>query len=70
MTDDAVSRAAAASLTRSLDRATYAGYAAGFAAARDASAALARAAGQPALADTIGALQPLPDRARDGTGRG
>lgn len=63
-------RAAAASIGRSLDRATYAGYVAGFTAARDAAAALARAGGGVALAAAIAALEPLPDRSRDDPGRG
>ena len=63
-------RAAAASLSRSLDRATYEGYVAGFTAARDAAAAIARARGGHDLAAAITALAPLPDRSRDDTGRG
>jgi succinate dehydrogenase/fumarate reductase flavoprotein subunit len=63
-------RAAARALAQSLDRATYAGYVAGFEAARDAAAALARAAHDHALAAAIEALAPLPDRGREGPGRG
>ena len=62
--DDAL-RAAARGLAASLDRATYAGYVAGFEAARDEAAALARAAGNALLAEAIAALAPLPDRGRD-----
>jgi hypothetical protein len=69
MSTDAT-RAAAASLGRNLDRATYAGYVAGFTAARDAAAALARARDGEELAAAIAALAPLPDRSRDEPGRG
>jgi succinate dehydrogenase/fumarate reductase flavoprotein subunit len=62
--------ATAAALGQSLDRATYAGYVAGFTAARDAAAALAEAGGNDALAASIAALAPLPDRSRDEPGRG
>lgn len=62
--------AASRVLAASLDRATYAGYVAGFEAARAAAAALARAAGDDALATRIDALAPLPDRNRTDRGRG
>jgi succinate dehydrogenase/fumarate reductase flavoprotein subunit len=62
-------RGGARALAASLDRASYAGYVAGFEAARDAAAALARAARAPALAEAIAALAPLPDRGRDDPGR-
>ena len=48
----------------SLDRATYEGYRLGFEAARAEAAALARQAGQGALAAAMEAMQPLPDRRR------
>jgi hypothetical protein len=51
-----------AALARALDQATYQGYRAGFAAARDQAAAAVRARGLPALAAAIEALAPLPDR--------
>jgi hypothetical protein len=57
-------------LSGALDQATYRGYVTGFEAARDHAAALARAAGQPALARAIAGLAPLPDRERDAPGRG
>lgn len=63
-------RGAAAALAASLDRATYAGYVAGFKAARDAAEALARSAGEARLAAAIAALAPLPDRGRGEPGRG
>jgi hypothetical protein len=56
-------------LAGTLDQATYAGYAAGFAAARDLAAELARARGLHMLADAIAALEPLPDRGRDTNGQ-
>lgn len=62
--------AAARALAASLDRATYAGYVAGFEAARASAAALARAAGNLALAARIEALAPLPDRNRTDPGLG
>jgi hypothetical protein len=62
--------ATAAALGQSLDRATYAGYVAGFIAARDAAVALAEGAGNTALAEAIAALAPLPGRSRDAPGRG
>lgn len=49
-------------LAATLDRATYAGYRLGFEAARAEAAALARRAGQGALAAALEAMQPLPDR--------
>lgn len=74
MSGDAAPRgpvaATAAALARSLDRATYEGYVAGFTAARDAAAALAGEDGQQALARAIAALAPLPDRSRNDPGRG
>jgi hypothetical protein len=51
-------------LAMSLDRATYEGYRLGFEAARAEAAALARQAGQGALAAAMEAMQPLPDRRR------
>jgi hypothetical protein len=48
----------------SLDRATYEGYRLGFEAARAEAAALARRAGQEALAAAMEAMQPLPERGR------
>jgi hypothetical protein len=66
----ATTRAAALGLARSLDQATYAGYVAGFTAARDTAAALARKAGDAALADAIASLAPLPDHGREDKGRG
>lgn len=56
-------------IAEALDRATYAGYAAGFTAARDAAAALAEADGATGLAERIRALAPLPDRSRRAAGR-
>lgn len=56
-------------IAEALDRATYAGYAAGFAAARDTAAALAEADGATGLAERIRALAPLPDRNRRAPGR-
>jgi hypothetical protein len=62
-------RGTARALAASLDRASYAGYVAGFEAARDAAAALARARGAAELADAIAALAPLPDRGRNDPGQ-
>lgn len=59
----------AGAIAEALDRATYAGYAAGFAAARDAAAVLAEADGATGLAERIRALAPLPDRGRQEPGR-
>lgn len=67
---EGVTRAAAQALAGSLDRASYAGYVAGFTAARDAAARLAREGGDAALADAIAALAPLPDRRRNEPGVG
>jgi hypothetical protein len=53
----------ASAVARSLDAATYAGYRAGFEAARDEAAAHAERAGQLPLAQSIRAMRPLPDRA-------
>lgn len=59
----------AGAIAEALDRATYAGYAAGFTAARDAAALLAEADGARGLAERIRALAPLPDRSRRAPGR-
>lgn len=59
----------AGAIAEALDRATYAGYVAGFAAARDGAAALAEAEGASTLAERIRALAPLPDRSRRAPGR-
>lgn len=67
---EGAARAAAEALAGTLDRASYAGYVAGFTAARDAAARLARAAGDDALAEAIAALAPLPDRRRNEPGIG
>lgn len=48
-------------LARSLDRATYEGYRAGFEAARDEAALIVELAGQGALARRLRAMRPLPD---------
>lgn len=53
----------ATAIANSLDAATYAGYRAGFEAARDEAAVQAEAEGQPHLAARIRAMRPLPDRA-------
>ena len=57
-------------LTDAMDQATYRGYRAGFEAARDQAAQLAREAGEPALARRIARLAPLPDRSRESEGQG
>jgi hypothetical protein len=49
-------------IARLLDQATYAGYRAGYEAAREEAALLAERAGQAALAARLRALVPLPDR--------
>ena len=49
-------------IARLLDQATYAGYRAGYEAAREEAALLAERAGQAALAARLRALAPLPDR--------
>jgi hypothetical protein len=67
---EVAARAAAQALAGSLDRASYAGYVAGFTAARDAAARLARDAGDETLARAIAALAPLPDRRRNEPGIG
>jgi len=58
-----MTRHPATAIARSLDAATYAGYRAGFDAARDEAAALAEQAALPSLAERIRAMRPLPDRA-------
>ncbi len=55
---DSVARGLAASL----DRATYEGYRLGYEAARDEAAILAERHGHLALAETLRAMRPLPDR--------
>lgn len=62
-------RHVAGAMAEALDRATYAGYAAGFAAARDHAAKLAEARGQAALSLEIRSLAPLPERRRSDPGR-
>ncbi len=52
----------ATAIAQTLDTATYAGYRAGFEAARDEAAGHADRAGQPALSAVIRAMRPLPDR--------
>jgi len=64
-----VLRQPAGAIAEALDRATYAGYAAGFAAARDAAAALAEGEGATAIAERIRDLAPLPERSRRAPGR-
>jgi len=49
-------------IAKLLDRATYEGYRVGFEAARAEAALLAERAGQGALAATIRAMAPLPDK--------
>ncbi|MCS6892602.1 MAG: hypothetical protein RMK64_01485 [Rhodovarius sp.] len=49
-------------LARCLDAATYAGYRAGFEAAREEAALLAERAGQRLLAAQLRAMRPLPER--------
>ena len=61
MAEDLTDRIAAR-LSRGLDAATYAGYRAGFEAAREEAALLAERAGQAALAARLRAMQPLPDK--------
>jgi hypothetical protein len=60
----------AGALTTALDQATYAGYRAGFEAARAQAARLAHESGDAVLAQAITALAPLPDRGREDPGRG
>ncbi|WP_291298523.1 hypothetical protein [Elioraea sp.] len=67
---EGATHAAAQALAVSLDRASYAGYVAGFTAARDAAAKLARRDGDDALGKAIAALAPLPDRRRNEPGIG
>ena len=55
-------RGIAASLARSLDRATGEGYRLGYEIARDEAAFIALEAGRPDLAERIRALRPLPVR--------
>ncbi len=57
-----ITQRVAARLSRGLDAATYAGYRAGFEAARAEAALLAEHAGQAALAARLRAMQPLPDQ--------
>lgn len=52
----------AGAIARSLDAATYAGYRVGFEAAREEAAIMAERAGQPALAQRLRQMRPLPIR--------
>ena len=52
----------ATAIAQSLDAATYAGYRAGFEAARNEAATAAERMGQGGLAALIRAMRPLPDR--------
>ncbi len=61
MPDDAAAPIAGA-IARSLDAATYAGYRAGFEAARAEAALLVERAGEAALAARLRAMRPLPRR--------
>jgi H+/gluconate symporter-like permease len=57
-------------LAESMDQASYAGYVAGFMAARDQAAAIASGNGATLTARAIAALAPLPARDRKAPGRG
>lgn len=57
----------ARAMSSTMDQATYQGYRAGFAAARDEAARLAERSGKAALAKTIKALAPRPDKASEVT---
>ncbi|MBR0656652.1 hypothetical protein [Plastoroseomonas arctica] len=57
-----MTRHPATAIAQTLDAATYAGYRAGFEAARAEAAAIADHAGQAALGTLIRAMRALPDR--------
>ncbi len=52
----------AKAIARNLDAATYQGYRLGFEAAREEAAVLADRSGQPALAERLRAMRPLPKK--------